>query len=100
MEHYVWICCHGTMRRDVHTLISWIMTNHYLYYSEPLSSEEEEEIREHRIKCLNNLAAAQLKLHHYDDVINSCNAVLEMDTDNAKALYRKGKVMSPFFPHD
>ncbi|XP_077329331.1 peptidyl-prolyl cis-trans isomerase FKBP8-like [Lithobates pipiens] len=62
--------------------------------AEPLSSEEEEEIREHRIKCLNNLAAAQLKLHHYDDVINSCNAVLEMDTENAKALYRKGKVLS------
>ncbi|XP_056425785.1 peptidyl-prolyl cis-trans isomerase FKBP8 [Hyla sarda] len=62
--------------------------------AEPLSSEEEEEIREHRIKCLNNLAATQLKLHHYDDVINSCNAVLEMDKDNAKALYRKGKVLS------
>ncbi|KAG9489216.1 hypothetical protein GDO78_005292 [Eleutherodactylus coqui] len=62
--------------------------------ADPLSSEEEEEIREHRIKCLNNLAAAQLKLHHYDDVINSCNAVLEMDIDNAKALYRKGKVLS------
>ncbi|KAG8575433.1 hypothetical protein GDO81_009551 [Engystomops pustulosus] len=62
--------------------------------ADPLSSEEEEEIREHRIKCLNNLAATQLKLHHYDDVINSCNAVLEMDTDNAKALYRKGKVLS------
>ncbi|XP_073424706.1 peptidyl-prolyl cis-trans isomerase FKBP8-like [Dendrobates tinctorius] len=62
--------------------------------ADPLSSEEEEEIREHRIKCLNNLAATQLKLHHYDDVLNSCNAVLEMDEDNAKALYRKGKVLS------
>ncbi|XP_063305035.1 peptidyl-prolyl cis-trans isomerase FKBP8-like [Pelobates fuscus] len=62
--------------------------------ADPLSSEEEEEIREHRIKCLNNLAATQLKLHHFDDVINSCNAVLEMDINNAKALYRKGKVLS------
>ncbi|KAM4747182.1 peptidyl-prolyl cis-trans isomerase FKBP8-like isoform 2-T2 [Rhinophrynus dorsalis] len=62
--------------------------------TDPMSSEEEEEIREHRIKCLNNLAATQLKLHHYDDVINSCNAVLEMDENNAKALYRKGKVLS------
>ncbi|XP_075063947.1 peptidyl-prolyl cis-trans isomerase FKBP8-like isoform X2 [Mixophyes fleayi] len=62
--------------------------------AEPLSSEEEEEIREHRIKCLNNLAATQLKLHHFDDVINSCNAVLEMDLHNAKALYRKGRVLS------
>ncbi|XP_063786467.1 peptidyl-prolyl cis-trans isomerase FKBP8-like [Pseudophryne corroboree] len=62
--------------------------------AEPLSSEEEEEIREHRIKCLNNLAATQLKLYHFDDVINSCNAVLEMDQHNAKALYRKGRVLS------
>ncbi|XP_073509281.1 peptidyl-prolyl cis-trans isomerase FKBP8-like [Phyllobates terribilis] len=62
--------------------------------ADPLSSDEEEEIREHRVKCLNNLAATQLKLHHYDDVLNSCNAVLEMDIDNAKALYRKGKVLS------
>uniref|UniRef100_A0A8C5QIC3 peptidylprolyl isomerase n=1 Tax=Leptobrachium leishanense TaxID=445787 RepID=A0A8C5QIC3_9ANUR len=62
--------------------------------ADPLSSEEEEEIRELRIKCLNNLAATQLKLHHFDDVINSCNAVLEMEANNAKALYRKGKVLS------
>ncbi|OCT86863.1 hypothetical protein XELAEV_18020553mg [Xenopus laevis] len=62
--------------------------------TDPLSSEEEEEICEHRIKCLNNLAATQLKLHHFDDVLNSCNAVLEMDQDNAKALHRKGKMLS------
>ncbi|KAM8974360.1 peptidyl-prolyl cis-trans isomerase FKBP8-like [Pelodytes ibericus] len=62
--------------------------------ADPLSPEEDEEIREHRIKCLNNLAATQLKLHHFDDVVNSCNAVLEMDVNNAKALYRKGKVLS------
>ncbi|KAJ1180160.1 hypothetical protein NDU88_005384 [Pleurodeles waltl] len=59
-----------------------------------LSSEEKEELREHRIKCMNNLAATQLKLHLFEQVLVSCNAVLELDMDNVKALYRKGKLLS------
>uniref|UniRef100_A0A8C8RS40 peptidylprolyl isomerase n=1 Tax=Pelusios castaneus TaxID=367368 RepID=A0A8C8RS40_9SAUR len=58
----------------------------------PPSPEEEEELQEHRVKCLNNCAAAQLKLQLFEEVLASCNAVLRLDPDNGKALYRKGKV--------
>uniref|UniRef100_A0A8C0H0J0 peptidylprolyl isomerase n=1 Tax=Chelonoidis abingdonii TaxID=106734 RepID=A0A8C0H0J0_CHEAB len=58
----------------------------------PPGPEEEEELQEHRVKCLNNCAAAQLKLQLFEEVLASCNAVLHIDPDNVKALYRKGKV--------
>ncbi|XP_065268887.1 peptidyl-prolyl cis-trans isomerase FKBP8-like [Emys orbicularis] len=60
----------------------------------PPSPEEEEELQEHQVKCLNNCAAAQLKLQLFEEVLASCNAVLHIDPDNVKALYRKGKLLS------
>ncbi|XP_072837646.1 peptidyl-prolyl cis-trans isomerase FKBP8 [Pogona vitticeps] len=59
-----------------------------------LSPEEEEEGRELRIKCLNNCAAAQLKLQRLEEALASCNEVTRLDPDNVKALYRKGKLLS------
>lgn len=45
-----------------------------------------------KVKCLNNIAAAQLKLDHYDAALRSCVSVLVHQPDNIKALFRKGKV--------
>lgn len=45
-----------------------------------------------KVKCLNNLAASQLKLDHYRAALRSCSLVLEHQPDNIKALFRKGKV--------
>ncbi|XP_067827275.1 FKBP prolyl isomerase 16 [Heptranchias perlo] len=59
-----------------------------------LSTEEAEELQEDGLKCLNNLAAAQLKLELHEDVIASSNAVLQLDPNNVKALFRKGKLLS------
>lgn len=56
------------------------------------SPEEEDKLLEVKIKCLNNLAASQLKLDHYEAALRSCNQVLEQQPDNIKALFRKGKV--------
>ncbi|XP_020669929.3 peptidyl-prolyl cis-trans isomerase FKBP8 [Pogona vitticeps] len=58
------------------------------------SPEEEAELTEVKIKCLNNLAASQLKLDHYDAALRSCNQVLDQQPDNIKALFRKGKVLA------
>lgn len=44
------------------------------------------------MKCLNNLAASQLKLDHFEAALKSCNMVLEQQPENIKALFRKGKV--------
>lgn len=44
------------------------------------------------IRCLNNLAAAQLKIEMYDEALESVLSVLRVDPVNVKALYRCGKV--------
>lgn len=48
---------------------------------------------ESRIKCFNNLAAAQLKIEAWDAAIQSCNNVLRVQPDNVKALFRKAKCL-------
>uniref|UniRef100_U3J1W2 FKBP prolyl isomerase 8 n=1 Tax=Anas platyrhynchos platyrhynchos TaxID=8840 RepID=U3J1W2_ANAPP len=55
-------------------------------------SHGEAELLEVKVKCLNNLAASQLKLDHYEAALKSCNLVLEHQPGNIKALFRKGKV--------
>lgn len=45
-----------------------------------------------KVKCLNNMAASQLKLDHYDAAYKSCAAALVHQPDNIKALFRMGKV--------
>lgn len=53
---------------------------------------EEEEVNDYRVKCLNNLAVAQLKLGHFDEALHTSQDVLFLDPQNVKALFRKGKV--------
>lgn len=56
------------------------------------SPDEEAELLDVKVKCLNNLAASQLKLDHFKAALKSCNQVLEHQPGNIKALFRKGKV--------
>lgn len=53
---------------------------------------EEEEVQDYRVKCLNNLATAQLKLEQYDEALQSSRDVLALEPNNVKALFRAGKV--------
>ncbi|XP_016395803.1 peptidyl-prolyl cis-trans isomerase FKBP8-like [Sinocyclocheilus rhinocerous] len=59
-----------------------------------ISQQEEEELLDMEVKCLNNMAAAQLKLDHYEAALRSCVSVLAHQPDNVKALFRKGKVLA------
>lgn len=58
------------------------------------SLEEEQELSDVKVKCLNNLAAAQLKLEHFEAALKSSNAALKHQPNNIKALFRKGKVLT------
>lgn len=62
------------------------------------SPGEEAELLDVKVKCLNNLAASQLKLDHYEAALKSCNLVLEHQPGNIKALFRKGKVRLGAWP--
>ncbi|XP_035509669.1 peptidyl-prolyl cis-trans isomerase FKBP8 isoform X1 [Morone saxatilis] len=59
-----------------------------------ISPEEENELMDVKVKCLNNMAASQLKLDHYDAALKSCVSALEHQPDNIKALFRMGKVLA------
>lgn len=53
---------------------------------------EAEEVRDYRVKCLNNLAAAQLKLEQFAEALQTSRDVLTLEPNNVKALFRAGKV--------
>lgn len=53
---------------------------------------EEEEVQDYRVKCLNNLAAAQLKLEQFEEALHTSRDVLTLEPNNVKALFRSGKV--------
>ncbi|KAM3609573.1 uncharacterized protein V6R79_017287 [Siganus canaliculatus] len=55
---------------------------------------EEEEVQDYRVKCLNNLATAQLKLEQYDEALHTSRDVLTLEPNNVKALFRAGKLLS------
>ncbi|XP_038572082.1 peptidyl-prolyl cis-trans isomerase FKBP8 isoform X2 [Micropterus salmoides] len=59
-----------------------------------ISPEEEDELMDVKVKCLNNMAASQLKLDHYDAALKSCVSALAHQPDNIKALFRMGKVLA------
>lgn len=50
-----------------------------------------QQVLDSRVKCYNNLAACQLKVEAYDMVIKSCQEVLNIQSENVKALFRMGK---------
>lgn len=56
-----------------------------------------QKLLEDRLNVSNNMAAAQIKMGHYDAALNSLQTVLRCQPDNVKALYRKAKVSYFFF---
>ncbi|KAM9384757.1 peptidyl-prolyl cis-trans isomerase FKBP8 [Pholidichthys leucotaenia] len=56
--------------------------------------EEENELLDVKVKCLNNMAASQLKLDHYEAALKSCVSALAHQPENIKALFRMGKVLA------
>lgn len=46
------------------------------------------------MKVYNNLGAVQMKIGELESALQSVNTVLDLDPDNVKAIYRKGKVTS------
>lgn len=61
-----------------------------LKYLEPSMSEE---VMQLKVKCWNNIGASHLKLGEYVAAKNACDSVLQVEPDNVKALFRKGKVL-------
>ncbi|KAF7666518.1 hypothetical protein LDENG_00104490 [Lucifuga dentata] len=71
-----------------------VLTTHSRDGNDGRLKAEEEEVQDYRVKCLNNLSAAQLKLEQYDEVLQTSRHVLTLEPNNVKALFRTGKLLS------
>nr|XP_038040953.1 peptidyl-prolyl cis-trans isomerase FKBP8-like isoform X2 [Anas platyrhynchos] len=60
----------------------------------PAGPQEEEELREQRVKCLNNCAAAARRLQRGGEALAACEAALRISPDNGKALLRRGQLLA------
>ncbi|XP_053675507.1 peptidyl-prolyl cis-trans isomerase FKBP8 [Anopheles nili] len=58
-----------------------------------LSTTELQDLLEDRMKVYNNLALAQFKISAHEAALKSVDHVLKCQPNNAKALFRKGKIM-------
>uniref|UniRef100_A0A182WBQ0 peptidylprolyl isomerase n=1 Tax=Anopheles minimus TaxID=112268 RepID=A0A182WBQ0_9DIPT len=58
-----------------------------------LSTTELQDLLEDRMKVYNNLALAQLKISAHEAALKSVDHVLKCQPNNAKALFRKGKIL-------
>ncbi|XP_021263192.1 peptidyl-prolyl cis-trans isomerase FKBP8-like isoform X3 [Numida meleagris] len=57
----------------------------------PPGPHEEEELREQRVKCLNNCAAAARRLQRGAEALAAVEAALRLSPDNGTALLRRGQ---------
>uniref|UniRef100_A0A8B9FPQ6 peptidylprolyl isomerase n=1 Tax=Amazona collaria TaxID=241587 RepID=A0A8B9FPQ6_9PSIT len=60
----------------------------------PPGPQEEEELREQRVKCFNNCAAAETKLQRVEEALAACEAALSISPDNGRALLRRGQLLA------
>lgn len=63
----------------------------YIEYDSAFSDEEKKQSRVLRISSNLNKAACKLKLKEYEQAEKVCTKVLEMDSRNVKALYRRAQ---------
>ena len=61
--------------------------------SDASSPSELQKLLDEKMKVYNNLAATQMKLLAYDQAIKSCDAVIKLQPNNVKAVFRKGQAL-------
>jgi len=59
-----------------------------------LEEEEKKQVDALKLSLLLNVSACQMELGDYTEVYYTCSKVLDIDTNNVKALYRRGKSLS------
>lgn len=61
-----------------------------LEHDVPSGHEEGMNMMGLKLSCYLNVAACQMRHHNYESVVKNCCKALELQPDNAKALYRRG----------
>ncbi|CAI9107345.1 OLC1v1006676C1 [Oldenlandia corymbosa var. corymbosa] len=63
----------------------------FIEYDTSFSEEEKRQSKALKISCNLNNAACKLKLKEYKEAVKLCTKVLELETTNVKALYRRAQ---------
>ncbi|RZC62049.1 hypothetical protein C5167_023825 [Papaver somniferum] len=63
----------------------------FIEYDSPFSEEEKREAKTLKVSCNLNNAACKLKLKSYKEAEKLCTKVLEIESRNVKALYRRAQ---------
>ena len=58
-----------------------------------LDGSANKDVIDMKVKCQNNLSAAQLKVNAFQAALQSCNSVLTLQSNNIKAMFRKAKCL-------
>lgn len=67
------------------------LTRYYNFFKDQTTDEDDKKFLDtFQLVNLTNLAATELKLGDFKDVIFTSNAVIKLDPDNSKAFYRRG----------
>lgn len=61
----------------------------YIEYDNSFSEDEKKQSKQLKISCNLNNAACKLKFKDYKEAVKLCTKVLELDSQNVKALYRR-----------
>lgn len=63
----------------------------FIEYDSTFSDEEKKQAKSLKVTCNLNNAACKLKLKDYKQAEKLCTKVLELDSNNVKALYRRAQ---------
>ncbi|MCL7034530.1 hypothetical protein MKW94_011485 [Papaver nudicaule] len=63
----------------------------FIEYDSPFAEEEKKQARTLKVSCNLNNAACKLKLKSYKEAEKLCTKVLEIESQNVKALYRRAQ---------
>lgn len=74
-----------------HAVIQYQQIVNWLEMECGTKEEQQQVIQSLMLVAHLNLALCYLRLHEYSQTVENCNKVMELDSDNEKALYRRGE---------
>jgi len=74
-------------------VLRWTQALAYFESIWDLIDDQKKEISEIKLPCYLNLAACYLKLKKYEKTRDNCSEALKIETENVKALFRRGQAL-------
>lgn len=71
------------------------VTRYYNFFEDKTKNwDDKDKLRQYHLLNLLNFAASELKMRNFEEVCMACNEVLQYDSNNSKAYYRRGQALT------